>query len=193
MRKDISLLAHDDRICFATVRNPYSWLVSYFHHAGALIPESKNPTHYDYKLARKGFKPFVQEIASRDVYWPSRKFIHFALFAYHGELMIDRLVHQENLDEELKELANDYNLVYKKRKRAMVSKGAKDYRTYYDDELIELVEETWSRELCLLGYNFDGRVPSAVLNKKITKYNKKNVKYYWDRDYLDLFSSGLED
>jgi len=180
MRKDISILT-GDRICFATVRNPFSWLVSYWFHAGCDIPESEKPSHYDYTLARKGFKEFVTTIANRDVGWPSNKFIHFAIFCYDGDLIVDRLVHQDNLDAELKELAEDYGLQYRRGGRVRVSEGAKDYRTYYDDNLIDLVQDTWGRELSLFGYDFDGKI-DGVLGKVITAEQKEDIKYFWATD-----------
>jgi len=186
MRKDVSLMSTPDRICFASVRNPYSWLVSYWFHSGCNIPESEKPSHYDYRLARKGFKQFVATIADRDEGWPSKKFIHFALFSDRGDLMVNRLVHQETLDVELEQLATDYDVTYQKKDRAMVSKGKLNYKTYYDEEIYQLVTDTWGRELKLFGYDFDGRTGDGILASIITQEQKQNIKYNWVTDVLEV-------
>lgn len=191
MKKDVSVVNKPDRICFATVRNPYSWLVSYWFHAGCNIPENENPSHYDYRLARKGFSTFVEGIAKRDVGWPSKKFIHFAFFSYKGDFMIDRLIHQEDLDSELKELAADYKLSYTPQDRVMVGKATKNYVDYYDDNLRSLVRDVWGRELALFGYDFWGRNFTGILDKGITEKHKEEIKYVWKTNILKIGEEAL--
>lgn len=194
MRKDISLVIRPNRVCFATVRNPFDWLVSYWCHCGKDIDESTfpPPEHYDYRIARKGFDYFVRSIADRSVGWPSRKFIYFAFFAYHGDFVVDRLIHQENLDSELAEFARDSEgLQYRHQPKAMVSKNRNpDYRVYYDDRLVGVVWDTWWRELRLYGYAFEeGRV-YGLLDKVVPSKTKHSLRYSWKDDLFTI--SGLE-
>lgn len=66
-----------DIFIFSTVRNIFSWLVSYAGHAGCWQNKYLNTEHYDYKNAKKGFNYLIQTIANREIPWPNRKFIFF--------------------------------------------------------------------------------------------------------------------
>ena len=60
-----------------------------------------------------------------------------------------------------------------------------DYRTYYTDSLIDLVAETWGRELKLFGYTFDGLdVSMAILKKFVDKETQMRIHYSWKTDKL---------
>ena len=188
MRENIKLVTKPYRLCFATVRNPYDWLVSYWHHVGKDIPESDYilPGNPDYRSARKGFDYFVRTIADRDSGWPCRKLIHFAFFAYHGDFVVDWLLRQERLEEAIKEFALIMELEYTQRGRTKVSKReSRDHRFYYNDNLAMVVQETWGREMWLFGYDFNGPT-FGFLESMVPPEDKKRIKYHWDTDKLLL-------
>ena len=59
----------------------------------------------------------------------------------------------------------------------------KDYRSFYNDALVDLVGQTWGRELELFGYNFDGEVANAgILGRTITSKQREGVTYNWASD-----------
>ena len=97
---------------FSTIRNIFDWLVSYWGHSGGHNSKYVDKNHYDYEIAQKGFEYLVKTIAEREDEWPSRKFIHFAIFSYHGDLIVDWLNRTETLDEDLKALAKYKHLIY---------------------------------------------------------------------------------
>lgn len=187
MREDVTLVTKPNRLCFAAVRNPFDWFVSYWFHAGCNLDTSE---HYDFPIARKGFDYFIKSIAERESGWPSKKLLYFAFFSYQGDFIIDRLIHQENLDFELDEFASeDPELIYtKSNARPRVSVGRdKDYSVYYNDNLVDLISNTWYRDLYLFGYNFYGR-STGFYDKVILSEQKNRVKYIWDTD--ELFVDG---
>ncbi len=181
---DINLLK-DNYFTFATVRNIFDWLVSYWGHAGGHNNKYKNTNHYDYQIAQKGFDYLIKTIVNRTDKWPSRKFIHFAIFSYHGDLAVDWLNRIETLDKDLSELAKYKNLSYKKKEKQRLGTRKKDHREYYTPELIKLVNDTWQRELDLFGYSFDGlNIQNAIIKNQVTENQKNNIKYYWEQDNL---------
>lgn len=176
---------------FANVRNIFDWLVSYWGHAAGTNPKYHNPNHYDFKAANKGFEYFLKTIASRDYYWPSTKFIYFAIFSYNGNLIVDWLNRVETLDSDLKKLAEYRGISYSRKEKQRIGKREMDYRYYYNDSLIDLVYKTWGRELKLFGYDFNGLdINKAIIKRSIPSRQKKNIKYKWQEDRL--FINGEE-
>ena len=170
-KRDVAELVRPDVACFATVRNPFDWLVSYWH----VAPQGYNVTTFD---------AFLHLIMERSTGWPCRKLLYFPFFA--DEFLVDYLLHQDNLDVELAKCASmTKELTYTKGLKVKVSESRLriDYRTYYNDELMELVQATWGRELQLFGYNFDGRT-EGILDTIISAKTKKNLTYSWDTDKL---------
>jgi len=171
-------------IVVSTVRNPFSWLVSYASHAGGWNPKYRDQNHYDYEIANKGFDYLVRTIADREDIWPNRKFIFCQLFCNNGQLVVDWFNRTETLDDDLTELAAQFGKQFIRRDRQRVGVHD-DYRNYYTDSLIELVHKTWSRELSLLGYQFDGpNEPSTGLYLSVKPEVKKSIRYLLDEDRL---------
>jgi len=172
---DISEVKKYNQICFATVRNPYDWFVSYYH----VTPQCFDVVSFDY---------FIESVADSNDGWPCRKFIFFPFFSYEGDFLVDYLLRQGRLNKDLEEFADKFDkITYSRKNRIKVSKKRKykDYRSYYTDKLVDIVEKTWWRELGLYGYTFDGRVP-GFLNKEVDMKDKYNIKYFWNSDKLFL-------
>ncbi len=155
------------------IRNPFAWLVSYAGHAGAWPTNYLNTDHYDFNNAQKGFDYLVKSIVNRDDIWPNRKFIFFPLFSDNGAMVVDYLARTETLDTDLNHFAQLNDLKYKKKKKQRLGKKS-DYRSYYNDKLINLVEETWGREMKLYGYSFNG----LNLQKAIIKNEINTVEFH---------------
>ncbi len=170
---------------FTVVRNIYSWLVSYYNHSGGHTGVYVDKNHYDYKNSQKGFDYLLKTIINRNDIWPSRKFIFFQIFSNIGNVIVDRILKQESLDDSLKKMAKDEKLVYVKKEKQRIG-FAVDYRTFYNSSLINLVEKTWKRELDLFGYDFDGftNQKAYFANEVITKEKKKNINYSIYSDIL---------
>jgi hypothetical protein len=171
-------------VAFATVRNPFTWLVSYAAHAGGWNPRYLNVEHYDYENAQKGFEYLIKTIANRETPWPCRKFIFFQVFCSNGELAVDWITRTETLDNDLEDLARFTGVNYAQSERQRTS-GIQDYRAHYNAALVELVSETWGRELDLYGYTFDGLdLDSARLRNQMDEEARQPVRYDWTSDTL---------
>ncbi|MEM7682288.1 MAG: hypothetical protein AAF288_10070 [Planctomycetota bacterium] len=180
------------RFVVTSVRNPFDWLVSYACHAGGWTDGYRNPEHYDYTLANRSFGDLVRAMADRESPWPCRKLLFAQLFDSDGALVVDWVCRNESLDDDLAALAKRRGLVHHKRDKQRVgSARRRDYRTYYDDTLIDLVERTWGRELDLYGYAF---TPGSMVRplegeparlwRGATDKARQSVRYRWDRDEL---------
>ena len=100
--------------------------------------------------------------------------------------MPDWVARQETLDDDLREMTEFLGLDYHRREPQRVEKHD-DYRKYYDDSLIDLVYQTWGRELDLFGYNFDQvDISSALLGNHVDETIKKSIHYDWSTDKLDV-------
>lgn len=173
-----------DYFVFASVRNIFEWLVSYADHAGGWTPRYKNINHYDYDNANKGFEYLIKTIANREDQWPCRKMIHCQLFSSGGDLIVDHLIRTSSLDNDLEEMAKRLKIKYRSGEKQRLGLH-NDYRTYYNDELIDLVYKIWKKEIELFGSEFDKSVnEKAILKNTITEGQKTNIKYYWDKDLL---------
>lgn len=183
-RQTISLQEIKQYEVLSTVRNVFSWLVSYAWHAGGWNPKYRNPDHYDYDAASKGFEYLLNSIVNRDDYWPNRKFIHLQFFCNNGELIVDWINRNDTLDEDLALLAKKNKLPFTPQAKQRVGHET-DYRTYYPDKLANLVYETWGRELDLFGYEFDGpKKESSGLYLAVDSETKKNIRYDLTSDVL---------
>jgi hypothetical protein len=111
-RMTIPLSKIQKYVVLSTVRNIFSWLVSYAWHAGGWNPKYNNPNHYDYAHANKSFEYLVKTIADRDDIWPNRKFIFCQLFCSNGQLIADWISRNESLDADLELLAQEHGLPY---------------------------------------------------------------------------------
>ncbi len=179
-------------LVLSTVRNIFSWLVSYAWHAGGWNPKYHDPNHYDFVNANKSFDYLIKTIANREDLWPNRKFIFCQLFCNNGQLIVDWINRNETLDADLEILAGMHNRPYTKREKQRVGHET-DYRTYYTDELIEIVYKTWGRELDLFGYDFDGVKPGSNSYYQAVNVESKNrVKYFWESDKLIVCDKTVE-
>ncbi len=93
------------------------------------------------KVPKIGFEYLVKTIANRDDQWPGRKLIHCQIFSSKGDLIVDWLNRNDTLDSDLNLLAQKLGLYYKKRNKQKVGKR-RDYRAYFNDSLIDLVNTT---------------------------------------------------
>lgn len=171
-KKDFAL-RHD--LC-TNVRNPFSWLVSYYCAATA----GKQP-HPDGNIARKPFREFIKILASRTECWPGKRLLFFQMFCSDGDMIIDWVNRQEQLDEDAELMAQHYDLQYIKKEK-FNAYPHKDYREYYDNDTIEIVSETWARELGLFGYSFDGLTETPIIERLNTEKNR--IKYFMEKDML---------
>ena len=133
----------DDYFKFAFVRNPYERLVSAFHHVTRT-------------LKKKHFKEFV---LTKLVDENGLVFDHHAapqhLYCFRdGVKYVDFIGRFENLQKDWGKIAGRFGLEPGLPHLKKSSGHAKNYRSYYDPELIEYVGKVYAKDLELLGYRF---------------------------------------
>ncbi len=166
---------------FSCVRNPLNFLVSYYYHVKGGKPEYKNPNHYDFTSAQKGFSYLLETIMNRTDKWPSRKFLYPQLFNQKGSCIIDWINRQEALNADLEKLGRYFNTVIHAKKKQRVSEKQVSYAQHYSDDLFEKVTKVYQREMALFGYDgFDILTP-MVETKPL---EKKRIGYDYIRDQL---------
>jgi hypothetical protein len=178
-----------DRPVFTVVRNVFAWLVSYYFHCGGHNPRYHDPEHYDYDNAQKGFDYLLRVIMDREDLWPNRKFIFVQNFASDGSLVPRYILRTRTLDDDLAWLADEFQLDYKGPRTKQRRGGHRDYRDYYSDALISDVRETWSREIELYGFEFDGEEGQAVLERAMAPEVRGSVRYLYGSDDLEVGST----
>jgi hypothetical protein len=137
---------------FSTVRNPLLFLISYYYHAKG-FEKYENPKHYDWTLANKGFEYLIKTIVDRENPWPSRKFLYCQLFDESGRCRNDYINRNETLNDDLSHLCDRFGRRFTPGCPKRVSPKKKDPKTYYSDELCDLVLKTYKREMSLFGYS----------------------------------------
>ena len=174
----------------ACVRNPYAWLVSYAGHAGGWNPRYHDPLHYDFKIANRIFDYLVKSIFNREDVWPSRRFLFMQLFSTGGRIVPCFIARNETLSQDLFDFTRRYKLSYHPGPHQR-NGGHGDYRSYYTDELIELVQRHWSRELELFGYGFEGfSIRDPIMPRHIDRVTAS--QFYYDMRDDRVFVDGME-
>lgn len=131
---------------FAVVRNPWDRLVSEFEYI------KTQPTHSRFKrLSQMDFDTFIEYQAKR----PAAHQIN-ALKLKNGELGCDYVGKLETLDESLEVVAKHTGLSFKELPHINQVKR-RDYRSYFDDELSERVEQLWKEDIKVFNYDFENK------------------------------------
>ena len=141
---------------FSIVRNPFDWLVSYYHHSSRFDDgwANVNNTHNF-----KSFKQFIMGYASMPSdQWhvPFLSASPFGQVIHNGIPMVDMYFKQENLSELFSFF--DEKLGMKRMTSGVINKSQKrksaDYRSYYDNEMVDIISKKMENELILFDYEF---------------------------------------
>lgn len=133
--------------CFAVIRNPFSWLVSYYlHDSGGSGWGDVNNIH-----GFNSFQEFIQAYCDNEFAWHVAMLKDFAwaqLYTDTGLCVPRFLLYFEALADGLMEtLGID----------ATQKEPTIDYRTFYTDKMITILNEKCWWELNWFGYDFDGK------------------------------------
>ncbi len=173
----------------AVVRNPFSMLVSMYSHEEPLTSElgahfKDHPIRFrdvptgwhclNLAYGIRSFKHFVYRWCDEKlpcVQDRLRKFLFYQLFNQEGKPEVDIVIRNEYLTSALPQFLQSYGYISQEQydsimriPRVNVSPATRNecWRTYYTDELREMIEEKCSHELNMFGYNFDG--PTSCQN-----------------------------
>ena len=125
--------AVDGHAVFSNARNIFSFFVSYFHHAGGHVEKYRNPHHYDFSIANRGFDYLIRTISDRDSIWPGRKLVHYQLSRSHPAGVVDWINCTATLDRDLHAMAQHLGFDFAAASRSAAPRT--DYRTHYTDAL----------------------------------------------------------
>ena len=138
---------------FAFVRNPWDLQVSSFHHIKRERPDALNG-YTDFKsFMRYKFDP---ERAYQYHIDTSLSLQSDYLVDLRGELCVDFLGHYENLQQDFNQVCQTIGIQTRTLPQQRVDKTRQqDYRTYYDDQTIELVATHFKKDCELLAYRYE--------------------------------------
>ena len=161
------------------VKNPFDLLCSYYLYNKELNIES----NFKYNSFIHNFKSFDEFIDSfineKHTNFFITKFLFKELFDEKDDCSCDIIIKYEFIDVAIKVL-NMYGFDIHQLNNQYVINQQKNYKDYYNDELIEKVNRKCCRELEIFKYNFNGSVDNNpfIINPSI-KYNiKKDELYY---------------
>ena len=157
------------------VRNPYDWLVSYFHHHS--LPDRPGGqestlgewiTFEDF-LRKFDSEHFTETTLPRFMY--GEGFITEQLYDEKNHCKADVIIRFEHLQagwgktvEGLigcERLRNGLSLPHKNRGEGH-GQHKRNYRKYYTEEMVEFVEKRFGKELSMYGYTIDGPTDDSV-------------------------------
>ncbi len=137
---------------FAIVRNPWDLQVSSFHHISREKPEvlGRARTFRDFLLLK--FDPERPYDFMLDI---SAELQHEYIVDLQGRVIIDYIGRYENLRADYQAICRRIGVPAPQLPHLRKAEDRKDYRSYYDDELVELVAAHYRKDLDLLGYRFE--------------------------------------
>ena len=161
---DPQVLKNNSIKVFSTVRNPYAWLVSMYFF-GPSSDSIKDVATYLNSVEGVGnvrrifptfkdfFNFFIKEAEKSDpLCWllPFRINPFFQLWDSNGELIPDKIIKLENVQEELPEfLGINYDIPVKNKGSAK-----HHYREYYSEEMVSMFQEKFGNLLNYFNYEF---------------------------------------
>tara|TARA_R100000005_G_C4943197_1_gene166840 strand:- start:383 stop:952 length:570 start_codon:yes stop_codon:yes gene_type:complete len=140
---------------FSIVRNPFDRLVSsYFH----LKKEDKKLNRVTTK--EDTFKSWFHNVFSnyplttKHYSWIYTLPQHYWI-TYKDKIVIENILKIENLDEDVKKFSSKYNLNLPTAIPRLNKTSHSHYSTYYDKEMIKVVEKVYENDLVQFDYKFD--------------------------------------
>jgi hypothetical protein len=159
-------------IKFTVIRNPFDLLKSYF-----LSRWGDWDGGMKTKLPRNNFKELIIDYCNPSIKWHvplMKKFLYHQLFDDNGNSQCDYAIIYDNLKEGLLELFKKTDNNYKFSNKIKNKSSTKNYKEYYDDEMINMVNKKCKNELEMFNFDFNGYKGTNYL------INIKHLKLNWD-------------
>jgi hypothetical protein len=148
-----------DDVVVGFVRNPFDLLVSVWsmlHRMDALMHS------VDREAAQLPFRDWLTLVAHRRHHWPQAYPLHFQLFRPDWSLGVDYLGRFETLDEDLAAIARITGGTHRARDVVNASHRGM-WQSYYDEDMLRLVENAWFADLTYFGYHRHGHSPGLAM------------------------------
>ena len=131
---------------FAFVRNPWDWLVSYYHFV------TSRPNHRNHrKLSALGsFENYIRTMAVKPKF-QQKDFVTDS----QGKLIVNFVGRFETLQQSVSTINEQLGVQINIGNKRNTSRH-RDYRTYYNSELIRIVQTRYRPDIEFFGYQFDG-------------------------------------
>ena len=165
-------------------RNPFDMLVSYYCHEephpakhpgwgwawASSLRRSGVPAGWDCINLTHGirsFDEFIKKFCEPNFKWHHglrRRNLFYQMFHRDGACGVDVIMRNEKLTGATQALLIELGYIDRSHlfkggaERSNKTSGKKDYRSFYTDELREMIEKKCAAELALFEYNFDGPV-----------------------------------
>ena len=190
---------YENSVKFAVCRNPFDWLVSYYHSGNPNVhPPQRGFDDIANIHGCRSFDEFVEKFCDPTFRWYHNvlhKFLYYQLLNPDGWFGVDWVLKMEKLkealdlmliregttdDQTLRKCWLDFGTDHTQRSHGNVSAGrVKDYREYYTDKTREIAEERFRLELDIFGYDFDG----STNDRSTVTTDSVGVEIEWfDRD-----------
>jgi hypothetical protein len=160
----------DASVKFSTCRNPFDWLVSYYHSGEHGFGDIRR-IH-----GIRSFEEFVEKFSDPEFEWYHyglHKFVFFQQFDHTGACGMDWILRMEKLKSAIDTMLLHHGAAPEQLSLLWKSFGAdhrtrdsgnfrphlrkhEDHRFYYDDRTREIAEKRFRAELSLYRYDFDG-------------------------------------
>lgn len=169
-----------DSLIFSVVRNPFDLLVSMYTYGYPYRrprPEKPKPELDMIGFPFTNFEEWIRAYCNPQYPWLvdyQHRFLFFQLFDDCGTCVPRYILRTETLDAGLEWLMKPFGIIPEvSQNRVNPSRKGqqKDYRTFYTDDLRELVEKKCSRELQAFGYTFDGHDGRTFIDPSNIHYN----------------------
>lgn len=162
--KEVSALT--DHFRFAFVRNPWSRLVScWSDRVMGPVRKKKQKFLFDAKRFSAGmpFDEFLRQVAKIPDRMANPHFrSQSALLSYQGELVVDFVGRYEELNDDWYVLSQHYRLAPLAHVNRSPERHAGDvdyHRSFYSEELVDLVGRRYAEDIERFGYDYDPFVP----------------------------------
>lgn len=135
---------------FCVVRNPWDALVSrYFYSLGRRKERNVNKKYYKIDFKTWVLKSFNIDFQN-----------NWSIYSINEKPICDFYIKYENLNEDILKVAKklniiDFDITKLPNHKSQYRKDRKHYSSYYDDELIEIVEKKFKKEIDLFNYKFE--------------------------------------
>jgi hypothetical protein len=163
----------DSYFKFAFVRNPWDRLADAYYFLKEGRCNERDKKWYEENLtACKNFGSFVKmwvnpdNIKTYPYFRPQRDYIYLE---EDNASAVDFIGYFENLDQDFAYVSNRIGISAELMHLNRTPSSKKDYKAYYDNEMIEIVSDAYRDDIRVLGYNFD----NSSLKEQLTNHSTR--------------------
>lgn len=137
---------------FVVVRNPWDLQVSSYHHLLREKPEALQGVNSFQDFLRLKFDPERPYSFLLDI---SAELQHEYIVDLQGQVIVDFICRYESLEEDFQTACSRIGIPAPRLPHLRKAQDRQDYRSYYTDDLAELVASHYRRDLEVLDYAFE--------------------------------------